>query len=94
MNDLIETIIKNVPKILLNKFLSILYTALAPILAIIIVTGTKTIKPNKLIYPMLNGVVTLSIIFPPVIIVTVPLTAIKNPTPLYLSNLDSARVSV
>ena len=49
MKDLIETKIKKVPNILLNNFLFILYTAFAPILAIIIVTGTKTIKPKRFI---------------------------------------------
>ena len=37
-------------------------------------------KPSKFIYPRLNGVLTLSIIFPPEIIVIVPVTAIRKPT--------------
>ena len=43
------------------------------------VTGTNTINPRRFIYPILKGELTLSIIFPPVIIVIVPLIAIKNP---------------
>ena len=49
MKDLTETINKKQPNILLNNFLLILYTALAPTRAITMVTGTKTKKPNKFI---------------------------------------------
>ena len=67
IKDLIETIIRKVPNILLNNFLSILYFHfLQPY---IIVTGTKTKKPSKLIYPILSGVLTLLISFPPMAIV-------------------------
>ena len=76
-----ETAIKNVPKILLNNFLSSLYTAFAPMRAINIVTGTNTIKPSKFIYPTLKGVLILLIKFPPIIIVVVPLIAIKSEVP-------------
>ena len=64
----------------LNRLLLILYTALAPRRAINIVTGTNTANPNKFMYPKLKGELTLSIILPLVIIVTVPVTEIKKPT--------------
>ena len=41
MKDLTETINKKQPNILLNNFLSILYTTFAPILAIKAVIGKK-----------------------------------------------------
>ena len=48
-NDLADTKSKKQPNILLNNFLSILYTTYAPILAITIVTGTNTKNPKRFI---------------------------------------------
>ena len=55
MKARIEIIIRNAPNILLKRFLSIEWTNLAPIGAIVIVTGTNTKKPGMFTYPTDNG---------------------------------------
>ena len=55
MNARIEITIKKIPNILLNKSLLIECTSLAPMGAIVIVTGTKTKKPGMFTYPIDNG---------------------------------------
>ena len=54
-NNLVETSKLKIPNNLVINFLSILWTVLAPNLAINIVMGTNIKKAGILMKPMLNG---------------------------------------